>query len=781
MDARDFIDRWADAGGTERQNSQTFLTELCDLLGVPRPEPGRDADYAFEREVKHVERGATNSRFIDLYRRATFILESKQSHDRRRGAADPRQPAPMETPEAPQPEGSAAWQRLMSRAFAQARGYVADLPADHPAPPFLVLVDVGRVIELYSDFSGQGRNYTQFPDRGGYQIPIARLADEGTRALLRTVWTDPASLDPALRSAAVTQDIAERLARVATALERRHEPEEVAGFLMRCVFTMFAEDTGLLPEDGFRDLLSELRRRPEDFVPELEALWASMDAGAYSPALKATLRRFNGGLFAQTRALPLDAEHVGELAVAAGKDWRDVEPAIFGTLLERALDPRDRSRLGAHYTPRAYVERLVVATVIDPLRRDWDLVGAAMGELTQAGDDAGALKLAREFHHALCIARVLDPACGTGNFLYVALELMKRLEGEVLEAIEALGGAEQATLLIASETVEPSQFLGLELNPRAAAIAEVVLWVGYLKWQLRTGGLRAIPEPVLKAHGNVRERDALLAYDAREPVLDADGAPVTVWDGRTTRPHPVTGLGVPDPAARVPAHAYANPRRADWPEAEFIVGNPPFIGGRNLRSELGDGYVEALWSARPKIPKGADLVMHWWEEAALRMASPKSRLRRFGFITTNSITQVWNRRVIERHLTGKRPLGLRLAIADHPWVKGAGRASVRIAMTVVQHGKGVGTLGTIVEESALNSDAPVIRLNFTDGHITAKLTLGADVTAAEALNSNGNLSFQGCKLVGSGFLIDDRRSGGRSCPRHRTLRRACRPTTRART
>ena len=242
---------------------------------------------------------------------------------------------------------------------------------------------------------------------------------------------------------------------------------------------------------------------------------------------------------------------------------RDVEPAIFGTLLERALNPRERSRLGAHYTPRAYVERLVVATVVDPLRSDWDDARAVIDEATARGDAAEALREAREFHHALCTTRVLDPACGTGNFLYVALELMKRLEGEVLEAIESLGGAEQATLMLASETVEPSQFLGLELNPRAAAIAEVVLWVGYLKWQLRTGGLRAIPEPVLKAHGDIRERDALLDYDAREPVLDAAGAPVTVWDGRTMRPHPVTGLDVPDGAARVPAHRYANPRRAD--------------------------------------------------------------------------------------------------------------------------------------------------------------------------------------------------------------------------
>ena len=761
MDAETFIARWDGAGGTERQNSQSFLNDLCDLLSVPRPEPGQ-GDYAFEREVKHVERGTTNSRFMDLYRRGAFILESKQSHERMH-KADPGQGALMDLPETEAPIGTPAWQRLMSRAFNQAKGYVSDLPEDHPAPPFLILVDVGRVIELYSDFSGQGRNYTQFTDRGTYQIRVADLAREETRDLLHTVWTDPASLNPALRSAEVTKDIAERLARVARALERKHAPEEVAGFLMRCVFTMFAEDTGLLPTDGFRDLLAGLRDRPEGFVTKLETLWHDMDKGSdFSMALDEKVRRFNGGLFKETRALALDAEGINELTVAAGKDWRDVEPAIFGTLLERALSPRERASLGAHYTPRAYVERLVVATVIDPLREDWENTQAAVDEATGAGNTDTALKLAQDFHHALCTTRVLDPACGTGNFLYVALELMKRLEGEVLEAIEALGGAEQSRLLIASETVEPSQFLGLELNTRAAAIADVVLWVGYLKWQLRTGGLKAIPEPVLKAHGNIREQDALLSYDAKEPVLDEDGAPVTVWDGHTTTAHPVTGLPVPDASARVPSYAYTKPRRADWPEAEFIVGNPPFVGGKDLRDEMGSGYAEALWAARPEVPGGADIVMHWWDEAARRLSRPGSPLRRFGFITTNSATQTFSRRVIERHLNpapkeskGRRAVSLAFAVADHPWVKGAGRAAVRIAMTVMRRGAREGVLGTVTEERDLNTDAPIVKLEKITGRITSRLSIGVDIESFKPLLSNAGLIFQGYKPHGKGFIVKD--------------------------
>ncbi|TNC74148.1 class I SAM-dependent DNA methyltransferase [Rubellimicrobium roseum] len=753
MEANKFIAQWVGAGGTERQNSQSFLLDLCELLGVDRPSSHTQGDYVFERPVVHEERGIRTTRFIDLYHRGRFILESKQSSLRiKRGPPDPDQPdLGLDASEAQAPRGTAEWDRLMGRAFLQAKGYVADLPSDHPAPPFLILVDVGHVIELYADFSGQGRNYTQFPDRNSFQITMDRLRDPEMRKTLCLVWQDPAALNPARRAAEVTRDVAERLARVAARLETRQNPGEVAGFLMRCLFTMFAEDTALLPKDSFRSLLRDLLDRPHDFVPALESLWANMDRGHYDGSLGAKLRRFNGGLFRDNTALPLDREGIAELSIAASRDWRDVEPAIFGTLLERALDPRERSRLGAHYTPRAYVERLVVATVIDPLREDWDDAQATISERVKGGDEAGALAEARAFHHKLCTTRVLDPACGTGNFLYVTLELMKRLEGEVLERIEGLGG--QDSLKLSGETVDPSQFLGLETNPRAAAIAEVVLWVGYLKWQLRTGGLSAIPDPVLEAHRSIEQRDAVLAWDDRRPRLGPDAAPLTAWDRITMKPHPVTGLPVPDGDARVAAYDYVKPRRADWPEAEFIVGNPPFIGGKDMRAELGDGYAEALWRARPEVPGGADFVMQWWDEAARRLADTKGRLRRFGFITTNSITQTFSRRVVERHLGGKEPLSLAFAVADHPWVKGADRANVRIAMTVMRRGKREGVLGRVIEQSDLDSDAPVVRLGLGRGTISARLALGADVTAAEPLLSNEGLSSPGVKLHGAGFIV----------------------------
>jgi hypothetical protein len=364
---------------------------------------------------------------------------------------------------------------------------------------------------------------------------------------------------------------------------------------------------------------------PQNFVPALESLWAVMDSGGYAPHLNATLKRFNGTLFKSRKALKLDRAEIHELFVAAKRDWRDVEPAIFGTLLERALDKRERAKLGAHYTPRAYVERLVVPTIIEPLREEWKEVHAAASVDLEAGSEQKALRRIRDFHHKLCTTRVLDPACGTANFLYVALELMKKLEGEVLEAMESFGGTEG--LAMASETVEPSQFYGLEINPRAAAIADLVLWIGYLKWQLRTVDPKFLQEPILHAYGTIREQDAILAYDRQEMLRDDKGRPLSRWDGVTTKLHPITGEEVPDPDARMPVYSYVNPRRAAWPEAEFIVGNPPFIGGKDMRRELGDGYAEAAWKARPHIPGGADFVMHFCVVASIGLSGARERER----------------------------------------------------------------------------------------------------------------------------------------------------------
>lgn len=396
-------------------------------------------------------------------------------------------------------------------------------------------------------------------------------------------------------------------------------------------------------------------------------------------------------------------------------------------------------------------------TIIEPLRADWELVQGQVKELRDKGDNAGALAAVKAYHHKLCTTRVLDPACGTGNFLYVSLELMKRLEGEVLEALDDLG-EDQARFAMEGETVNPRQFYGLELNPRAVPIADLVLWIGYLKWQLKTAGLASITEPILHAYGTIKQQDAVIAYDREELQRDASGRPLSRWDGVTKKLHPITGEEIPDPDARVPLYTYVNPKRAPWPEVEFIVGNPPFIGGKDMRAELGDGYAEACWAARPHISGGADFVMHFWDEAATRLLRKPVKghtnpLRRFGFITTNSITQTFSRRVIERHMAAKEPLSLVFAVPNHPWMKASDKAAVRIAMTVAKRGEQDGMLAEVVGEAGLNTDTPQVTLEVFEGKVRASLTIGANLASARPLFSNTAISSRGVVLHGAGFIV----------------------------
>ena len=763
-----FIGRWEESGASEIANFQPFAKELCALLGLPEPEPSHPNvqanDYVFERRVDYkFDDGTTARRRIDLYKRDCFVMEGKQSAKRIEAKkADPDQLDLLpedgtQVKAGTATRGTGRWDKVMRAAKRQAEDYARALPKEHGWPPFILVVDVGHVIEVYADFSGQGKNYAQFPDRDGYSIPLEGLRNQAIRDRLRAIWSAPHSLDPAKRSAEVTRDIAERLARIARSLEGKHDPKEVAEFLMRCLFTMFAEDVGLLPKQGFEKLLGEMVDTPEHFAPALEGLWRTMNEGGYTHELRATIKRFNGALFRKRKAIALEKDDIRELHIAAGRDWRDVEPAIFGTLLERALDKKERSKLGAHYTPRTYVERLVVPTIIEPLRTDWEEALTRAHVLEGEGRHQAALQAIKGFHHRLCTTRVLDPACGTGNFLYVSLELMKRLEGEVLDAVADLG---ETTSRLAMEgvTVSPRQFHGLEINPRAVAIADLVLWIGFLKWQLRTTAAESIGEPVLHAYGTIKEQDAILAWDKQELLRDERGVPLSRWDGATTKLHPITGEEIPDPDATVELYRYENPRRAAWPEADFIVGNPPFIGGKDMRAELGDGYAEAAWKARPKLPGGADFVMHFWDEAATRLLRKPLKgktnpLRRFGFITTNSVTQTFSRRVIERHARAKEPLSLVYAVPDHPWQKAAGKAAVRIAMTVAARGERDGALATVERESGLNTDTPVVELTEREGRINGNLKVGADITAVQPLMANGLISSPGVKLHGSGFIV----------------------------
>jgi hypothetical protein len=766
-----FIARWKRSSASERANYALFLSELCDLMEVPRPDPSTsDEDsntYVIDKAVVFKELdGSSTTNFIDLYRRNCFVLEAKQGSNPQPVSPANSLPAARRLKRGTAVRGTHGWDEAMLAARGQAERYAKALPASEGWPPFLIVVDVGHSIELYADFSLTGKAYLPFPDPRTFRVLLDQLALPSIQERLRALWLDPLSLDPARETAKVTRQVAGKLATLARNLELQHSPKAVAEFLTRCIFTSFAEDVHLLPERGWLNLLQSLREDVENFPPMAEALWQTMNDGGFSPILRSHILKFNGGLFESTTALPLDRDQLDLLIEAADSRWRDVEPAIFGTLLERALDPDERHALGAHYTPRAYVERLVIPTLVEPIRDDWRNALAVITQQVNGGDQSAAIETAQTFHRQLCSTRVLDPACGSGNFLYVALEHMKRLEGEVLETLQTLGETQQA-LEHTGLTVDPHQLLGIELNPRAAVIADLVLWIGYLQWHFRTRGDAQPPIPVIRNFHNIVEADALLTWKKRVPALDEAGQAITQWDGISRKQHPTTGQEIPDETARRPVYEYVDAKRSKWPEADFIVGNPPFIGGKDIRAELGDGYVAALRKVYDDVPDSADFVMYWWQRAAELARAGK--VRRFGLITTNSLPQVFNRKVVAQNLNAtKDPLSLIFAIPDHPWMKSLSTderattryAAVRIAMTVAERGEHRGHLYRVLREGDARAEGTQVELVEQSGKIFSDLTVGVDVAGASSLEANEALSSRGMSLHGAGFIVTPEQASG---------------------
>lgn len=740
---------WGLQGGAERSNLGPFITDLCAALDLPLPGPatgGKLGDYEYDGPVPRGSfRSLKATGFVDLYKRGCFVLEAKQSQIPEAQRAHPELFDPSD--DAPQAPSGARYDQLMRDARAQAENYAKNLPGDHPPAPFILVCDIGRAFEIEFDYTGNGRGYGFFPDKQSYRIELPDLAKPEIARRLRNIWIAPDEENPRLRSAEVTSGIAKRLAQVSQYLEEsnRHRAreagagfesqmiEETSLFLMRIIFCMFAEDIELLPKGRFQAFLEDTIENQTRFEQGLHDLWTKMNSkgGGFAWAVDDIVKYFNGGLFESDRTFVISNADRGELYQAARADWKRVEPAIFGTLLEQALTKEERAKLGAHYTPRPYVERLVQATIMDVLEPEWEAIirpprngdggpPEAGGVGAAISDPTPTLAAATAFHDRLAALRILDPACGTGNFLYVAMEALQQLEAKVIETIQTLGGEAQAK-------VDPHQFYGLELNPRAAKIAELVLWIGWLRFRIANDP-GDIHDPVLDRTANINfgrhgGYDAVLAQtDIGEPDLE----------------HPM-----------IPA----------WPEADFIIGNPPFIGGKDLREKLGGAYAEALWTANPRVPASADFVMQWWDRAAHTLVAKQSPLRRFGFVTTNSITQEFSRRVIARYLTSPgaekdQKLSLVYAIPDHPWTKASpDAAAVRIAMTVAEAGEHEGCFVEVTHEAKLDSDAPEIELRQKSDTIHASLAIGADARSAVALAANEGLSSRGVSLHGAGFIL----------------------------
>jgi hypothetical protein len=752
-----FVSRWEKSGGNERANYQLFITEFCDALGIERPRAKGTTEgdrYCFDKDIKVIHpSGEFTPNFIDLYKEGHFVLEAKQGSDLSAKGTGKR--------------GTNSYRKAMKKAFSQALNYARFVL---PKPPFLITCDIGNHFQIWQDFSDSwlsaNGNYGTYDS--GKNINFSDLLKPEIFDYFVKIFNDPQSLNPEKIAAKVTREVAADLAKLAKTLEhepasvyrtgskpRKRDPQEVAQFLMRCIFTMFAEDVELLPEHLFTEALKDRWiPKPHKFKEEVEALWQAMNDGQKFGYEK--LLHFNGNLFADPVAFKLTTDQLKMLLDAAERDWKNVEPAIFGTLLEQALEIKERSQLGAHYTPRSYVERLVRPTIIEPLQERWQLIQGEVEHILEDEAEINPEKMGQaqaileDFLKALREIKVLDPACGSGNFLYVTLDLMKTLELEVFNRLETVTGVSQ--LKLEFEKVNPSQFLGIEINPRAAAIADLVIWIGYLQWHSRLFGNLPPIEPVLREYKNIECRDAVLAYDKIKTAIDPKTKKVrTRWGGATIK-HPITGKDVPDPNDQIKILHYVRPRSAQWPEADYIVSNPPFIGNKQMREQLGDGYAETLRKVYKNVSETVDFVMYWWESAANLLA--QNKIKRFGFITTNSIKQAFNKKVLEYHLK-KSGISLHFVIPDHPWVDAKDGAAVRVALTsAIAEPQQVGTLQKVVQETIGEDGVAEILVETTNGLIYSDLTIGSDVASMQSLKANENMSFQGVIPLGKGFRLE---------------------------
>jgi len=647
LDLPTFSAQWRLVTLTERSAAQQHFLALCAVLGEPTPAMAdpEGSFYTFERGVHKTTGGGG---WADVWKRGYFGWEYK---GKRKDLA-------------------AAYQQLLQ--------YREDLEN----PPLLVVCDLQR-FEVHTNFTGTIKQVYAFDlDDLERNVPTPRCSLPPLE-VLRAVFTHPERLRPDRTTASVTEDAAREFAALADSLRQRGaDPETAARFLMRLLFCLFAEDIGLLPERLFSRLVQQTRTRPNDFTARLGQLFMAMASGGSFGA--DDIAHFNGGLFADAAVLPLTAPDLTVMMRAAALDWASIEPAIFGTLFERSLDPTKRAQLGAHYTGRDDILLIVEPVLMEPLRRRWTAVQEqALAIIAKRDAASGGARTTHQrtlerlllaFTDEIAAVRVLDPACGSGNFLYVSLKRLLDLWKDV-STFAATNGV--AGLL--PDTVGPGQLYGIELNVYAHELASVVVWIGYIQW-LHDNGFGIPEHPILKPLHNIRHMDAILAYGEQGQAIEPE-----------------------------------------WPEADVIIGNPPFLGGKRLRSELGDATVDALFDIYDgHVAHEADLVCYFFERARERIAA--GAVQRAGLLATNSIRGGANRRVLDRI---KQSGDIFMAWSDRPWILDG--AAVRVSMVGFDNG---------TEQEHVLNNVPVPTIN-------PDLTGALDLTLAVPLAENAAISFMG--------------------------------------
>jgi type II restriction/modification system DNA methylase subunit YeeA len=664
MTPQAFIAKWRDNPLSEKAGAQSYFLDLCDLLGVTKP---NDPDnYCFERGATRT--GAGHG-WADVWKRGAFAWESK----------------------APGRDLGAALKQLMTYALA----------LDNP--PLLVVSDRSR-IEIHTHFTGTPSEV--------HSIRLEEIGEPLNLQKLRWLFEAPDRFKPKLTTYAVTEEAARKMGELAERLNARgNTPQQTAHFLIQCVFCMFSEDAKLLPEKLFETVLDKSNPDGAKAQSRLTQLFEAMrDGGDFAMN---DIPWFNGGLFKQIQVPALTTEDVVQLLAAARMGWGEIEPAILGTLFERGLNPEMRSQLGAHYTDPATILKLIRPVIEAPLLAEWQLTKDRMATLLEkhgqggkgsksARDDAQAAFI--QFIQRLKSYRVLDPACGSGNFLYLALKSLKDLEHRANLEAEALGLHRE----LAIET-SPANVLGIELNPYAAELARVTVWIGEIQWMLAHGySLRR--DPILQPLDHIENRDAVL-----DLMLGTD---ITFRDEQGN----IKGT-------KGQACASAEP---EWPSADAIVGNPPFLGDKKMRAELGDTYTQALRQQyEGRVPGGADFVTYWFEKARAQIES--GRAQRAGLVATNSIRGGANRKVLERIVASTRIFE---AWSDEPWVNNG--AAVRVSLVCFGIFPSPASRGETRGKGAVLDGQPAdaIHADLTAGD-------GLNLAAAKVIKENADAAYQG--------------------------------------
>lgn len=582
MTPQAFIAHWQHNQITERAGAQQHFNDLCEMLGMEKP---RDTEnYCFERGAKiHGGQG-----WADVWKRGCFAWEYK----------------------APNKDLNAALKQLMNYALA----------LDNP--PLLVVSDL-RTIEIHTHFTGHPSEV--------HRIEIEQLTQPETLQKLRWLFEEPERFKPKNTTYAVTELAAKRIGEIATRLNQRgNAPDDVAHFLIQCVFCMFAEDAKLLPEKLFETVMDKSNPDGSKAQKRLSDLFNAMQSGG--DFHMTDIPWFNGGLFKQINIPMLETADVVSLLDAARMDWSQIEPAILGTLFERGLNPDMRSQLGAHYTDPATIMKIIRPVIEQPLLAEWQPVKASIAENMQKYEAGGkgsknAFDQAQQaflgFLQRLRDFRVLDPACGSGNFLYLALKTLKDLEHRINIEAESLGLHRELNI----ET-SPANVMGIEINPYAAELARVTVWIGEIQWML-SHGYQYRKDPILAPLDHIENRDA---------ILNADGT------------------------------------EAKWPAVDAIVGNPPFLGQRFMLRELGETYARQLRKCYDgRVDGNADLVIYWFEKARAQIA--KSLVKYAGLVSTNSIRGGANRLTLTKII---ETCPVYDAWADETWVNAG--AAVRVSL-----------------------------------------------------------------------------------------------------